>query len=619
MGQFPHLYPMWVAVAYGIHGLTGARYVITFMAALGVLAVYFAGVWILGRRAAVVGALLLSVNVAYVWYSRYPNAEIMLQVLVFSSILAISRASAEHDRFFAVVAGGLVTLAALAHLTGIFVIGIALVSGVLGQFSQRRPPFAFFLTTLSGALVVAFYYSAPLEPYVERYLIVIRSFQNLIPATLAGATAFLLLIILRRTKVAPVVHRWLPWGVVGGVWILAVYAYFFRFAEGLLAPHDAAALRTFTDFYLSPLGLGMALVGLTVLAWRRFWPGLCFVLMLVGFSLVFFYKIRVVPEHFWAARRFLAVILPGACLLIGAAAFPLPWPSLKLRTGRLVAHVALVGLGVALVAHIGTDYLRASTPIRSHIEYENIVPRVEAIRDLILDTDLVLVESRQASDLHTLALPLAYIYARHVLVLDSADPDKAALRELLAWAQGRYERVLFMGGGNTLLVSRSIDAIPVATDRFSVPEYESAYDAYPREVRFKRYDLALYHLIPRLRPIDGFSLNVGVGDELWLRRFLDQELLGGSETTFRWSRDVSFINLPGVSRERRLVTLWLSNGGRPDSAEPATVEIALNNVTLGRVTVTDRFEPYHLEIPNDLATELETAEAPGRLRMISTT
>ena len=138
MGQFPHLYPLWVAIAYGVQGLTGARYVVTLLAALGVLSVYFAGAWILGRRAATAGALLLAVNVAYVWYTRYPNAEILLQVLVFSSILAISRASAERDGFFALVAGVLVTLAGLAHLTGIFVIGIALVAGSLVRTAEQK-------------------------------------------------------------------------------------------------------------------------------------------------------------------------------------------------------------------------------------------------------------------------------------------------------------------------------------------------------------------------------------------------------------------------------------------------------------------------------------------------
>ena len=152
-----------------------------------------------------------------------------------------------------------------------------------------------------------------------------------------------------------------------------------------------------------------------------------------------------------------------------------------------------------------------------------------------------------------------------------------------------------------------------------MPEYESAYDAYPREVRLKRYNVTIYELVPRVAPVDGFELDVGSGDKLLLRRFHGQEGLGSTETTFRWSRDVSFISVLGVSRNRRVVTVWMSNGGRPSSAGPATVEIALNGRALGTVTVGGAFEPHRLEVPSGLAAELETSEAPGRLRLLTST
>ncbi len=87
LGQFPHLFPLWIAIGYGAHGLTGARYVVSLLSVLGIIAVYFCGSWLLGRPAAAAGAILLTVNVASVWYSRYPNAEIMMQVLVFAGLL----------------------------------------------------------------------------------------------------------------------------------------------------------------------------------------------------------------------------------------------------------------------------------------------------------------------------------------------------------------------------------------------------------------------------------------------------------------------------------------------------------------------------------------------------
>ena len=348
-------------------------------------------------------------------------------------------------------------------------------------------------------------------------------------------------------------------------------------------------------------------------------PRRCAGSTLLVFSCVFFYKIRIIPEHFWAARRFLAVILPGACLLIGATAFPQTLLGLPAGWKGRLPRVAVAGLGTLLVVVVGSGYLRASTSIGSHTEYEGVIPRLEQLNTLIAEGDLVLVESRQASDLHTLAVPLAYVYARHVLVLRGADPDKVALQEFLTWARGRYRRVLYVGGGSTLLLSRSTDAVLAGTEEFSVPEYESAYDAYPRDVRLKQYNVTFYELIPRVTPVDSFDLDVGSRDELLLRRFYGREGFGSSETTFRWSRDASFISVLGVSRNRRVVTIWMSNGGRPGSAGPATVEISLNGQELGTVTVGGEFEPYRFEVPQDLAAELETSEAPGRLQLLTNT
>ena len=71
----------------------------------------------------------------------------------------------------------------------------------------------------------------------------------------------------------------------------------------------------------------------------------------------------------------------------------------------------------------------------------------------------MLVEARAASDLHTLALPLSYIYARNVLVLSDSRPDKPAVREFLAWAREHYEDVYFIAGGGTDLLSPGIGSI----------------------------------------------------------------------------------------------------------------------------------------------------------------
>ena len=110
VGQFPHLYPVWIAIAYETYGLTGARYVHGLWGVLGVLAVYLTGAALFGRRAAFAGAALLAVNVAQVWFARYFCVEMIFQALVFAGVLAYIRAHVDGDRFFAPIAGILIGL-----------------------------------------------------------------------------------------------------------------------------------------------------------------------------------------------------------------------------------------------------------------------------------------------------------------------------------------------------------------------------------------------------------------------------------------------------------------------------------------------------------------------------
>ena len=101
----------------------------------------------------------------------------------------------------------------------------------------------------------------------------------------------------------------------------AVYALLLREpVHGLLAPRDAYSLRTFTSYYLTVPGLLAALLGYALLARRVFWRAPEIFTTVALFSFFFFYKIRIASDHFWMARRFLPVILPGALLFAAAAA-----------------------------------------------------------------------------------------------------------------------------------------------------------------------------------------------------------------------------------------------------------------------------------------------------------
>ena len=83
-----------------------------------------------------------------------------------------------------------------------------------------------------------------------------------------------------------------------------------------------------------------------------------------------------------------------------------------------------------------------------------------------------------------------------MLVLASPAPDKAMFAAFLDRMHAHYQRVLFLGGGGTDLLSSRWSVQPIASERFQVPEYESVRNSYPRYVTHKEFDYSVYAFGP---------------------------------------------------------------------------------------------------------------------------
>src|SRR6185503_13177153 len=103
----------------------------------------------------------------------------------------------------------------------------------------------------------------------------------------------------------------------------------------------------------------------------------------------------------------LPIILPGALLLVGFAAFG-RWRETRATDGRAARwlHGIRVTAGVLLVSMLAVTFWQQSRPIFGYVEYAGLIPRLEALSSKFADNDLIVVESRDASDVHVLALPL---------------------------------------------------------------------------------------------------------------------------------------------------------------------------------------------------------------------
>lgn len=610
-GQFPQLFPASIAIGYGVHGLTGARWATGVWAILGLLAVYFAAARFVGKPAAASAAALLSLHVVQVWFARYPNSEMALQPLVFAALLAFARAHQDGDRFFGPVAGALVGLMLFTRVEALPLLVGLLGAGLLVWLVQRTALRAGFLVALvvSGAAALP-YYEGPTRPYTQRLFVF---FDTLPPGSTAAAIAGLVLAVAvlfwMRRRFAERAQRLVPLVLAIGLLGLAAYGALLREPGGRLAVYDAHALRTFTQLYLLWPGLVAAAAGIALVVPRQFWRDPAFVLIFAGLSVLIFYKMRIPPVEFWAARRWVPVILPGALVFAAAAAFG---PGRRLRWIRGAA-------GGGVLAFLAYGYAARAAPVLPHVEYAGMIPALEQLAAAFADRDLVLVESRNAgADTHVLAVPLAYVYARNVLVLNSPRPDKLQLRLFLQHAQTVYSRIFFVGGGGTDLLSRHITARAVADATLKVPEFEevpSTDGRLPAASRRKDFDYSVYELTLGAGAAGPFTLDVGSRDDLHVLRFNAKESTEGR--TIRWTAPRSVVAVPGMTGREREVELVMHNGGRPAQAPPARVEVYLNDALLGAVDVGAGFRPYRFAIPPPVAAAAAGAEDPAQLTLVS--
>ena len=612
IAQFPHFLPASMTLGYAIGGLRGATTTVVVWAVLGLLAVYFFGVRLTGRGPAFFAAALLALNVIEAWYARYPNAEVVMQTFVFAGLLAFSYATRDGDRYFGWMTGALA--AALIFLRFDAYLAIAAVAGaaaLLWIVERQNPGWGAGLLVAAASLIAWRYYTGPMRAYFWQYSENLPTMDTGLLLIAAGLGLTLLAGLARRW-IGPSIRAVTPVALSLALLALAVYALFIRQAGGRLTDYDAYSLRAFRELFVYWPAFLAGMAGFGLLAWKRFWREPAFFLVVAGFSAFFFYKIRVPPEQFWTARRFLPVILPGLLLLAAGAALGVPEGDARRKTWRTVAGVLLLGL-------IGWQYAVAAAPVAAHVEYRGAIREVEKLAQRTTTRDLVLFEGRNAeSDMHVFALPLAYTYGRDVLVLQSPRPDRPKFVEFLKWATTSYERVLFIASAGTDFLSRGVVATPVAFTPMNLPEYATAsWNEFPAGARQKDLSYAIYQLTLGETPPHGFVLDVGALDDLHVLRFRARETT--QDRTIRWTGPQSFIAVTGLTGNEQQLTMVMHDGGRPPNAPTAVVELFFNETPLGKIQVGSGFKDYVVTLPAGVVRAAAAGAEPAILRIVTST
>ncbi len=129
------------------------------------LAVYFAGARFVGRAAAAAAACLLALNVIQVWFARYPNAEVVMQALLFAALLANARAHVDGDTFFAPVAGLLLGLLLFLRFDAVLGVAGVMAGLALTVVTGGRVRWSFLAVLAATAILAGMYMLGPMRAY----------------------------------------------------------------------------------------------------------------------------------------------------------------------------------------------------------------------------------------------------------------------------------------------------------------------------------------------------------------------------------------------------------------------------------------------------------------------
>jgi hypothetical protein len=547
-----------------------------------------------------------------VWFGRYPVTETFSQLLIFLGLLCVWHWEDRDSAALGALAGTALGLALLVRIDSVL-LAVPVVVYLLARWARRELPAGQAWAFLAPFALLGFHAFVHAAFWSRKYLLELatRPYWRQPPLVWLFAAALLALVVLLVHARGPALFRQasahgeaLRGAAVAAIAVLALYLYYVRpvlsawaGADGnpaavalrdpswlqalgfrRLAAHDAQAFHRL-GWFVTPLGLALAVLGLMLAVWRARRAYLLPVLVTLAFASFYFYKVRVYNDYFFALRRFVPVVLPMA---LGFAALVL-W-RLAARGGvrRAVAAALALALGVSFVAR--------TWPLVSYVDWKNSVRFVADVARRFGREDVVVFE--QKASIHLLSLPLWAVHGVNVLELARFNPDPERVNHLIRAWRSRWRNVYFVYTYRTDLCGVFLQRVedPV----FATHEWERAYERPPQGPvpRSFRFTVARAVLPEELQvpPLD--EVDIGGSDDFQVSGFYEKE--GG----YRWTGRCGSVYLPAL-RDAGAVEVTLSAGPqRPPTLAPPVVLVSLAGATLGEMAAGPGWTTARFPLPD---------------------
>ena len=512
--QFYALQAVSIAIFTAIGGVSIGLLATPLWGLLGIAATFFLTRGLFGRRAALVAALLVAVVATQIWFARYPTAEVLTQAYLFAGLYALSRTLRQHapSGAWGFLAGAWLGLIFLARIDMILVAVVLLIL-LLGLAAVRQWHFGLSVFTLTlGALIVHSAIHALILAWPYTYNTYQAVFKTLLGRSGfiwlgTGVVALVALFVglrlfdrIRAERRVRILH-WLRVALIVIVIGAALYAYFMR-------PYfeSAAAYTNWYDetqvalsnrenlvrigWYVTPLGLALALVGLCAMIWRERSIAVD-VFVAVGLLSTVVYVINILnnPQQIYAMRRYVPVVMPA---LVVWGAYGLAAAS-RNRYRWVQAAVIIVAF-----AWLG-GMLWQSRVIGRQVDSAGMISALTDLNRQLEPGAVLLIDDQSPVGIgDIIGTPLRFIFEHPVFVLrDSLAMAPDALQSIIRRWQRQGRSVYVIGDAARELSVNKVLPLGTATHlAFTTAILASTYTEYPNQVVPQTYDLKIYAVAP---------------------------------------------------------------------------------------------------------------------------
>jgi len=586
--QFFPLHPLWLSLVYTFLGLEASLFVTPLWAILGVVALALVLKQLFTWKVGVIGGSLLLIMPLQIYFARYPTAEALTQLLVWTGVYALARFEQEQTPLWGLFSGlawGQVFLTRIDALPLLAVPGLYLLIGLLNRRFRDQGWFFFpfggiFIQALVQAICLSFPYT--LNTYRGVWGMTYRLFERLSWLLLWGVPLVIALLFLRSHTflwIKELVSKWLRWLVLLVVFSLAIFAYFIwpQIGEVQIVPYwyadSLVPVQNYLNFqrlawYLSPLGVWLGVGGIMwIIAkepFKRTW-----VLLVIGFSfsILYIYNIMNNPYHVYTMRRYVPIVVP---FFIAGMAYLLWMVWQRSLWGRPLA------LTLGLLLSIWMLY--NGRAILTLVEYKGLVAQLERVAEQLEPMSILLFEDGvPVGTGNTFGTPLQYVYGLTVFDLQEEHIENGALIQLIQdWEENGYT-VYWVIGPHTLgALPEVLTLEPEFATTFAYERLETSYSYFPTHRFTQRTRLEFY------RPVEvgsevcvpNYQLDIG-GFDRWslVDGFYGDEFVNGRSV--RWTNGTALLDFPCLEvGEKALITVSVSLGavaGQPCTSREVTL------------------------------------------------